>query len=424
MPSTEELLLKLGEGVERQNKSLAKLGEDVDNLKRTEGRIKELEDAHDKLTRQFGGGVRDADDEPVDTSYRSRRGGGRFPNRRAAADFCYFVGAALYRDSNCMEVCEKRGIRVDYERGSGERVDILKTRDMKVGNDPDGGYAVAPAPLQVIWEIADQYGMYADALVVPMTSAEQTILLPEDGVTFYFMDELQEAIKSGLTYSRAVLKALKVGAYAIWSGEFNEDVAAYTGEMLADLFGKALARKIDQCLFSGDGTAAYGGIVGILNNSAVPAVSLPATKTNPLDATLDDFLALKYSVPARVRKLADECAFYLHPDLLYVLEGLKDGMGRPIMSDPHNETERRLWGHPVREAMGYPDLGEIQAGTPWCTFGSLRRSVAVGIRRQLRIRRASELFALMDAEAMIAFARFAVTTFKPTNVANLATAEE
>lgn len=439
--TTEEMLTKLGEGVDAQTKRIGEMraemekeikareeaGKEVDSLKeraeKFEAMVKEVRDANDTLMRQVKGGAGD-ERKRLDPTYYNPARGRRFPNQRAAADFAYVVGAGLYRDSECMAKCEERGIPVTYLKSDGRAIDVLKTRDLQVGVDSEGGYAVTPDAMMIIWDVADEFGMYADALQVPMTSLERTILLPEDGIDMYFLDELEAATKSGLTFAKAVLKAKKVGGYAVWSGEFAEDVAAFTGEQLVQLFGRALARKIDVCLFAGDGTSQYGGIVGVLHNADTPLVPMPAGKTSMLNATHSDFLSLKYGVPARIRKLGEECAFYINPDAFYIMEDFKDGVGRPLLtSSPANPTERRLWGHMVKEIHSYPDLSADAAGVPWASFGALRRAYCVGIRRALRIRRASELFALQDAEAIIAFARFDVQAFAAHNVATLVTAE-
>jgi HK97 family phage major capsid protein len=435
---TEELMKKLGGNVEQLADKLTELRAELESEIKTradEGKSNEelkerldkletlttaLNDSTDKLTRQFGG--EQELKTRVDPAYHNPARGRRFPNQRAAADFATFVGAALYRDSECLERCEQRGIPVTYERGDGRMVDVLKTRDHQVGSDKEGGYAVTPDAMSIIWDVADEYGMYNDALVVPMTSLEKPILMPDDGVEMYFVDELEAAMKSGLTFAKAVLKAKKVGGYAIWSSEFAEDVAAFTGEQLATLFGRAMARKIDSCLFAGDGTKPFGGIIGVINNPDVPLIAQPATKTSINDATADDFLALKYAVPARIRKLKSECAYRIHPDVFHVLEGLKDGQGRYILSDAKEDAERKLFGYPVKEVESYPDLGEDAAAKPYASFGAIGRSYVVGIRRALRLKRASELMALQDAEMLIAWGRFDVQAFRAANMANLQTA--
>ncbi len=445
MSKLEEMLKELGDGVETQTRELDSTKADLAKVKaamaddgksreelageakalkercdKLEGAIKDMSEAHDKLTRQFGGD----DDSRTrrDPGYHNPVRGRRFPNQRAAAAFAYAVGAGIFRDSVCLERCEQMGVPVTYERGNGQTVDVLKTRDLQVTSDQDGGYAVQADAMMVIWDVADEYGAYNDATVVPMMSLEKTILLPNDGVEMYFVDELSAALKSGVTFSKAVLKAKKVGGYAMWSSEFSEDVAAFAGEQLAALFGTALARKMDRCVFTGDGTGAYGGIVGVLANADIALESMPDTKTSIEDVTADDLLKLKYAVPSRIRKLASECAFYIHPDVFFVIEGLKDQYDRYILSDAKEGAERRLWGYPVREIESYPDLADDAAGLAFVSFGSLRRSYAVGMRRQLRIRKVSELFALEDAEALIAFARFDAQCFNAGNMANMQTA--
>ena len=443
MSSTAEVLEKLGEGMKAQTEKITKLRAELDSSLQTREEMettvktvsercdelaktaKENADALALVNRQFAS-VKERSDTEVDPRYYNPSRRRMFPNQRSAADFCYQVGAGLFRDSECMTRCEERDIEVTYLRGSDERdpVDILQTRDMQVGSDQDGGYAVTLAAQQVIWDIAEEWGDFAgNALVVPMTALEKTLLLPKDGIEMHFMDELEQAVKSGVGFARVVLKAKKVGGYAMWSNEFAEDVAAFIGENLSQLFGQALARKIDHCGFVGDGSSTFGGITGVLHHPGCTLISLPATKTSFSDITTEDVRRLKFTAPAKVRKRRNECAYIIHPDVLQYIDSLVDETDNKILKDRQDGTGYELMKYRVIESDCYPDTGESDAGKPFISFGSLNRSFALGERRKLRIRKLSEIFALRDADALVAFARFDIQAYMAEYMVNMQTAD-
>jgi len=78
--------------------------------------------------------------------------------------------------------------------------------------------------------------------------------------------------------------------FSSWSSELPEDSVVALGDLLTQEVAQCFAVKEDQCLFLGDGTSTYGGIVGLANALAAGAYAQTATNIDtPAEITIASF---------------------------------------------------------------------------------------------------------------------------------------
>lgn len=100
------------------------------------------------------------------------------------------------------------------------------------------------------------------------------------------------------TFTFASLESHKVGGLVRLPRELDEQSIVPFGRFLSRYGAIEFARLEDNWAFNGDGTAQFDGIKGIASTASEQALSqsLPAGKTKPSDATLDDFRLMRTKV--------------------------------------------------------------------------------------------------------------------------------
>jgi HK97 family phage major capsid protein len=131
--------------------------------------------------------------------------------------------------------------------------------------------------------------MQSDTLIVPRR---------QSGVTAYFVSENAEITASDKGWDTVSLTARKLAVLTKYSSELSEDSVISIADDLAQEIAYAFADKEDECLFNGDGTSTYGGIVG-LKNALGDGSEVTAITGNTAFSTLDleDFEAMVGKLP-------------------------------------------------------------------------------------------------------------------------------
>lgn len=126
-------------------------------------------------------------------------------------------------------------------------------------------------------DLKEQYGVARQyARTVPMTSDTMRRLRRTGGLTAYAVGEAGAGTESTKSWDQITLTAKDWMVLATYSQDLNEDSAISIGDDLAGEIAYAFANKEDECLFNGDGTSTYHGIVGI----APKFLGLSATRAN------------------------------------------------------------------------------------------------------------------------------------------------
>jgi HK97 family phage major capsid protein len=162
---------------------------------------------------------------------------------------------------------------------------------MKTSDNTAGGYLVPEVLESAIIRNVEEYGVARrEARVYPMGPGVTLIPRRASGFTGYFAGEASSVTASDLAFDQIRLEARKLMVFSSWSSELPEDSVVALGDLLTAEVAQTFAVKEDQCLFSGDGTSTYGGIVGLANALAAGAYAQTATNIDtPAEITLASF---------------------------------------------------------------------------------------------------------------------------------------
>lgn len=162
---------------------------------------------------------------------------------------------------------------------------------MKTSDNTAGGYLVPEVLESAIIRNVEQYGVArSSARVYPMGPGVTLIPRRASGFTGYFAGEASSVTASDLAFDQIRLEARKLMVFSSWSSELPEDSVVALGDLLTQEVALTFATKEDQCLFLGDGTSTYGGIVGLANALSSGAYAETASNIDtPAEVTIASF---------------------------------------------------------------------------------------------------------------------------------------
>lgn len=272
-----------------------------------------------------------------------------------------------------------------------------------------GGALVPSAMAAAIIDLVEQYGIaLADCEVVRM--ATDTLDWPRvtGGVTMYAVGENAEITDSTPGFDSVGLAARKFGVLVKYPSELEEDAIIDIAQFLVKKTAWAWARKLDECLFLGDGTSTYHGIKGIVNALANGS-EVTALTGNTAFSTLDlvDFESmigkLATWAEARARWYISKAGWAAS------MMRLADAAGGNTVENLATGATRTFLGYPVRFGQVMNSTLDAQTSTEGlCYLGDLAGGAMVGLRRDLRMAIARERFIEYDQIAFMATVRFDV----------------
>lgn len=221
---------------------------------------------------------------------------------------------------------------------------------------------------------ANNIPMGADLMRIPRLLAD---------VTAYWTGEGDEITASDPTLGSAEMMARKVAALTKVPTELDEDAVVQVGEMITTSMAYAMADKIDEAAFNGDGTSTYGGNVGLknaLNSSAVQ----DAASGNDSALTLDlaDFEATVGLYPQYPGAMP---RWFVHSAVYWAsMARLMDAGGGNRVQDLGSGPVMQFLGYPVEFTQVLPSTTGTLASTIICYFGDLRLGASYGTRRSAR----------------------------------------
>ncbi len=132
------------------------------------------------------------------------------------------------------------------------------------GNDASAGLLVPEFWEDAIWNLKEPRGIARQyARVVPMSGPVHKRIKFENGTNTWFISEGEAPTPSELKYGYTVLSAKKLGTMTYITYEIADDAMINVVDEITREAAYGLADKEDQCLFVGDGTQPYGGVVGL-----------------------------------------------------------------------------------------------------------------------------------------------------------------
>jgi HK97 family phage major capsid protein len=256
---------------------------------------------------------------------------------------------------------------------------------MSTGENAKGGFVVPDEMSQALIRLREERGVFPQfANRVPMGA--DIIRIPRllADVTAYWVGEGAEITSSDATLGQAELMARKLSALVKVSSELDEDAVIEIGDMITQSMAYAMADKIDEAGFNGDGTSTYGGVVGLKN--ALNALAIhDALGGNIGASTLDlaDFEAVLGKYP---QYPGASPRWFMHSAVYYASAfSLMNAAGGNTNVTLANGVQMPMFlGFPVTFVQVMPSTTGTSASTILAYFGDLRLGAAYGVRRSVR----------------------------------------
>ena len=270
------------------------------------------------------------------------------------------------------------------------------------------------SPVSVAWFVTHAFAM-------PMSGDSLTFMRETGEVTVYCIGEGAAPTQSDIDTASITLNAKKWATLTYFSSELGEDAAVAVAELLARSIARAMARKMDDIGFNGDGTGAYFGISGIrsrlkgLSGTIANIAGLQVGSGNAYDElTLADHEA----VAGRLPQYADNDMTKWYCSRTYFFTVMVK-----LMLAAGGVTAAEIEGKRRPVFMGYPvDLTQVMpsaaANSQVCAvLGDVSQSATVGNRRQLNIKQSDQYKFGEDQITTLATRRVAVNVHDVGNAA-------
>lgn len=309
-----------------------------------------------------------------------------------------WVKAALFGEEHAKQWCRDQGIQIKAAQQGGVNT--------------AGGFLVPEEFEQTIIDLRESYGVARqECNVMPM--ARDTLVIPRrtGGVTAYFTDESGSITESAAAWDQVSLTARKLATLTRMSTEIAEDAVISLGDWLANEIAYSFALKEDQCLFDGDGTSTYGGIVGLRpkiidGNHAAGAVDV-ATATHNLFSEIDatDLATLMAALP---RYALMNAKWYMSQTAYsLVIERLVQAAGGNTINDMSAGAQLRYMGYPVVISQAMPaGAATDYNNVAMLFFGDMSKAATLGDRRGTTVATSTDRYFDSDEIAIRGTERF------------------
>ena len=274
---------------------------------------------------------------------------------------------------------------------------IARGMEMRAGNEAvgsKGGFVVPDQLSQAIIDLREEYGVVAkECQHFPMASDHMVVPWASDGLTPYAIGENAAITSSDLTWSNITLTAHKWGVLAPYSTELAEDAIIDIASRVADEIARAFAKKLDDTIILGDGTATYHGMWGFNAKMETAALIDTWPCANQSVANDDDFVELTYG--GLLKAVATLPAYALDNAKWYcsatakalVFERLALALGGAGMRESEAAGQPTFLGYPIVVTQSMPTTTTVAAldDKVMLLFGDMRKACAIGTRRDVTI---------------------------------------
>lgn len=173
------------------------------------------------------------------------------------------------------------GLTNDNARAKYTEVTGTEYKAHTQAQDSTGGIFVPEETSSFIIDLKETFGAFRrNVRVEPMGSETIRIFRMGDDVTAVWGGEQVPYTESDMSFGSVALTAKKLTAYARISEEVNMNATVNLGQRFAEAVARQFAKKEDEAGFNGDGTSAYGGIVGVGNKFRSVLEAAGGTWTN------------------------------------------------------------------------------------------------------------------------------------------------
>lgn len=243
-----------------------------------------------------------------------------------------------------------------------------------------GSYLIPELLANEINRFVEEYGVARREMrYLPFSGAGNERRIPRlsQTVVVSWVDEAGRKPKTTPYVGQVVQSLKKLAAIAPFTDEILKDSAIDLISLTGTLFGEEIAKEEDRVFLTGS-TLASDPFDGVLNASDVKVQSLAATKlVSDLDADILNNAIYKIKTSAR-----PGAKWFLNPEVLGVLQRLKDEQGQYIVQQPTGDLPLRMWNYPIVLSDVLPGLtnsgSEWDAETPFMFFSNLSRTCVYG----------------------------------------------
>jgi HK97 family phage major capsid protein len=254
-----------------------------------------------------------------------------------------------------------------------------KFKALSEGTDADGGFQVPEEFAAEVNRIVEDFGLVRKlSRKIPMNSDKMNVPRLASSVSVTFPGENVAGTESQPVWENVQLLANTAVGLTVSSNELLADANVSIVDLLAELFGEALAGEEDNQGFAGTGAP----FTGILTATGVTAVTQGAGLT-PATSTGDDYRDMISAVKPWSLVGA---AFFLHRTVWGHVQKIQDTNGayiasalnpimNPVAGTPQSQSFNNLvvgtlWGYPVYLSDKLPDI-TTGTGTAYAIFGNL-----------------------------------------------------
>ena len=291
-----------------------------------------------------------------------------------------------------------------------------------------GGAVVPYEFLPILVDLKEQYGKARKNMdIIPMHRDVMPFPRRNAHTTATFVTNNQKPAESAPTFNNIELVAKKIMAWLSLPYELIEDSAIAIGDWIMKDFAWAFSKLEDDTIFLGDGTQAYGNVLGFKNAllglsstvANVAGIQVASTKTwaNMVKA---DLQALQGKLPAYA---LDEAKFYCSsPFFFNVFQRLLYAQGGSNGVELQGGVRQYMYnGFPVEILQNLPQTPD-QINDMVCYFGDLNLAAKLADRRQFTVATSTDVLFLNDQLAIKATERIAVAVHDVGNASATASA--
>lgn len=255
----------------------------------------------------------------------------------------------------------------------------IKTHNETVNSQ--GGYLVPDEFSDALISLREQFGVFrAHAKIEPMASDTKRIPRRDSTVAASFVGESVAGTETTQAFSQVNLIAKKLMVLTRITSELQEDAMINLGDSIAGEIAYAFSSKEDDCGFNGDGTSAFGGIVGL------DAAILAGGTVDSGAASIATVTAAQVSTfLAALPQYADtpNTKFFMHKSMYHAL------LERLMLDQGGSPGREMVDGFGVPTFMGYPVIFSQKmttsvaggAGDTLMYFGDMSLTSYMGDRR-------------------------------------------
>lgn len=287
--------------------------------------------------------------------------------------------AGIFGNHAASQFCANHGLQIKGSMTTNEN----RTGGFIVPDEMSSALIRLREERGVFPQFANRVPMGADIIRVPRLLAD---------VTAFWSGEGLEITPSDATLGEAELMARKLAALTRVSSELDEDAVVDIGDMITQSMAYAMADKIDDAAFNGNGESQYGGVLGL--NSALHSNAIYgalAGNNSALTLDIDDFEAALGRYPqytgAAPRWFMHSAVYYASAHRLMSAAG-----GNTNVTLANGVASPMFLGYPVTFVQVMPATTSTLASTVVAYFGDLRLGSTYGVRRSTRTEVSTERY--------------------------------